>query len=125
MPKIIQICEVFDFHHQNSVACVGDNGVAYMLNRDKMAWEPLPDLPEEKTSWRDRWDRGANEMMRQESIQTFIKLEYCTRCKYQRSVECRYCEATDEVRRPTRFVESYLPEEPDFAVHADVTMGVK
>jgi hypothetical protein len=48
MPKIIQICEVFNFSHQNSVACVGDNGKAYMLNRDKMSWEPLPDLPEKE-----------------------------------------------------------------------------
>jgi hypothetical protein len=120
MPKIIQMCEVFDYYNQNSVACVGDNGRAYMLNRNRMEWEPLPDLPEEKTP-----GRMMNELMRQESMRAYIMFEYCSRCKHQRSLECRYCEATDEAHRPTRFEVDCPPEEPDYAAHAAVTQGVK
>jgi hypothetical protein len=126
MPKIIQICEVFDFSHQNSVACVGDDGRAYMLNRDRMEWEPLPDLPEEEKRTLYPGSRVLrDEMLRNESMRALVMLEYCSRCKHHQSLNCRYCEATEESPRPTRFEVDCPPEEPDFAAHAAVTLGVK
>jgi hypothetical protein len=64
-------------------------------------------------------------MMKEESMREYIVLEYCSRCLKRRSAECRYCESTERVHTPSRFVEEYIPEEPDFKAHADVTMGVK